>query len=109
MEIVDDFYLVLPSNSSLLYFPDNVTSCYSTYLPREIRLNGGGWSVGLVDVHIPNTVEHIEDSEAWYRIDGYENEHIGINCDIYDHLKDLVNLINKAPEIRGHQKISPST
>ena len=75
----------------------------------KIRSNRCGWSIGLVDVHIPNTDEHIEDSEAWYRIDGYENEHIGINCDIYDHLKDLVNLINKAPEIRGHQKISPST
>ena len=106
---MDEFNLVLPSNSSLLYFPDNVKLWYSTYLPRESRLNGGVRSVGLVDVHIPNTVKHIEDSKEWYWIDGHENEHFEIKSGIYDKLNDLVNSINEAPEIKGHQQISPST
>jgi len=48
-----DFYLVLPSNSSMDHFPDNTMSQYVTKLPSEIRLTGN-WKVGLSSCLFPN-------------------------------------------------------
>lgn len=59
----DEFFLVLPSNSSMRYFPDNATSCYTTHLSHEIRLHGQ-WTVGLTEILIPCTILHIQENEA---------------------------------------------
>lgn len=50
----DQFYITLPSNSSMQYFPDNRTCCYITQLPRAIELTGE-WEVGLAEIHYPLT------------------------------------------------------
>ena len=63
MERSDDFYIVLPSNSSMSFFPNNTTTNYTTHLPREVKLDGD-WDVGLAEIHIPCTVNHIQESEA---------------------------------------------
>ena len=36
----DSFYVTLPSNSSMEYFPNNTMSEYTTVLPQPIKLNG---------------------------------------------------------------------
>lgn len=108
MEITDDFYLVLPSNSSALYYPDNATCCYTTYLPREIHLQGDRWSVALVEIHIPNTVEHLEDSETSYTVDGFADEKYNLKPGVYQNLSDFVDMVNEAPGVRGHHAFVPS-
>lgn len=50
----DQFYITLPSNSSMQFFPDNRTCCYMTQLPRAIEL-AGRWEVGLAEIHYPLT------------------------------------------------------
>lgn len=50
----EDFYIVLLSNSSTKYYPNNSTGHFVTKLPRHIELTGQ-WSVALVDIHIPLT------------------------------------------------------
>ena len=110
MEVTEDFYLVLPSNSSMLYHPDNATSCYTTYLPREIHLRGNQWTVGLVEVQIPNTIEHIADDETLYRIDGIEDEIIyQLKPGVYEHMRDFIEMINAAPGIKNHHAFKSST
>lgn len=48
------FYLTLPSNSSMKYFPDNTVACYTTRLPHHIQLESGDeWEVALVEIHYP--------------------------------------------------------
>lgn len=51
----DQFYLTLPSNSSINYYPTNTTANYTTHLPRSINLSEGGWEVALVELHYPCT------------------------------------------------------
>ena len=63
IDTADDFYLVLPSNSSMMYFSDNATTCFATQLCREIRLRGD-WLVGLAEIHVPCTIMHIQESEC---------------------------------------------
>ena len=50
-----EFYLTLPSNSSMQYYPGNTTTKYSTHLTQQIRLSGGAWEVALAEFHYPCT------------------------------------------------------
>ena len=54
----NEFSIVLPSNSSMRYFPLNTTTNYSTHLPREIMLYDK-WVVGLSEIYIPCTTLHL--------------------------------------------------
>ena len=54
----DQFYIVLPSNSSMSYFAENTTTHFTTQLPHQIRLQGS-WSVALTEVQTPLTFQHI--------------------------------------------------
>ena len=53
-----EFYVTLPSNSSMQYFPDNKTSNFVTKLSRALQLYGE-WEVGLAE---------IDYLHAWYNI-----------------------------------------
>ena len=43
------FYIALPSDSSVQYFPENKISGFTTKLPREIVLDGS-WECGVTEV-----------------------------------------------------------
>lgn len=57
------FYLTLPSDSSLHYFPGNKISRFVTQLPTPISLNGD-WEVGLAEIIYPHT---------WYNVNKRNN------------------------------------
>ncbi|CAB4027108.1 Hypothetical predicted protein [Paramuricea clavata] len=48
------FYLTLPSNSSLAYFPSNTVANFRVKLPETIVLPGQ-WEVALTELHYPHT------------------------------------------------------
>lgn len=58
----ESFYLTLPSNSSMEYFPDNVTTRFSTKLPKAIKLEGQ-WTVGVVEFQYPCTMFTVQEHE----------------------------------------------
>ena len=49
-----EFYVMLPSNSSREYFPDNKTSNIVTEPSRTLQLDGE-WEVGLAEIDYPHT------------------------------------------------------
>ena len=53
-----EFYVTLPSNSSMEYFPDNKASNFVTKPSRTLQLDGE-WEVGLAEKDYPHT---------WYSI-----------------------------------------
>ena len=57
-KIESEFYVTLPRNSSMQYFPDNKTSNFVTKLSRTLQLDGE-WEVGLAEIDYPYT---------WYNI-----------------------------------------
>ena len=65
IDTYENFYMGLPSNSSMSYFPENRTSYFKTHLPREIKLHGE-WLVGLVEIHVPCSVVHFQEADAFY-------------------------------------------
>ena len=62
---MSQFYLVLPSNSSMKYFPSNTLTEYTTHLAKEIDLQDE-WEVGLAEIQYPH---------AWYNITDSDEDH----------------------------------
>src|SRR5436190_9681844 len=50
------FYVTLPSNSSMKYYSNNTTSNFITHLSSAINVSDGAqWEVALVEAHYPNS------------------------------------------------------
>lgn len=58
----DDFYMVLLSNSSTRYFPENKSTHFVTRLPRRVELTGQ-WVVSLIDIHVPLNLQNVSTDE----------------------------------------------
>ena len=56
---MSDFYITLPSHSSKAEFPNNTSNSFKIRLPHPIRLEGGGWKVGLVAVSLPDPTSQV--------------------------------------------------
>ena len=83
--MASEFYLVLPSNSSMITHPNNTLAQYITNLPRRINISGV-WECGLTEIHYPHdwynvrnarlTVEHDGNMETDVCFeDGYYHSH----------------------------------
>ncbi|GIY85194.1 uncharacterized protein CEXT_30221 [Caerostris extrusa] len=62
------FYLTLPSDSSLHYFPNNKISSFVTQLPSTITLDGL-WKVGLAKIIYPHTWYNVNETNNMFGID----------------------------------------
>lgn len=61
------FYLTLPSNSSMEYYPENTVARYTTKLNSQIELEGD-WEVGLTEISIPSEVANVVEGHCYYNI-----------------------------------------
>ena len=104
----DQFLLILPSNSSMRYFPDNATTSFITELPHPIHLHGE-WEVALNEIQFPTTFLHINHGENVIRFvdieNGRETRKGGttltstqgvIPNGIYKNIEELISAINSA-------------
>lgn len=123
-----EYYLVLPSNSSMKYFPENKT-CFTTQLPKEFNLIGE-WYVGISEIHIPCTISHIRNqsmeqslifglnSNSQEREEEEEDEGstsmsyadvnswkaVGLPFGIYTNIDEFIRTLNNTSSLmRGHQ------
>src|SRR5258705_3705900 len=55
---MNEFYLTLPSNSSMGYFPNNTLAKYTTKLPSPILLQDE-WEVGLAEIIYPTSFYNV--------------------------------------------------
>lgn len=65
-EVNSDFYITLPSNASMNYFPNNTQSSYRTKLVSPLTLSGD-WEIGLVEIFFPRN---------WFNIGSHNNNYI---------------------------------
>ena len=63
---VTQFYLHLPSNSSLDKFPNNTLTEYRVGLPQTINLTGE-WEVALTESHYPRSWNNVQDFRFFVR------------------------------------------
>ena len=60
------FYLHLPSNSSLDKFPHNTLTEYRVGLPQTLNLTGE-WEVALTEIHYPHSWNNIQQFRFYVR------------------------------------------
>src|SRR6218665_2460593 len=97
------FYLTLPSNSSIRYYPDNTITHYTTRLENAISLDGD-WEVGLVEVQYQHSWYNIEGTEGRVLYNhtfqtGVQTKHVQdivqLTPDYYESAADIIQIINK--------------
>ena len=60
---MNDFYLTLPSNSSMDVYPHNTMANFKTNLPNRIELEGR-WEVGMVEMQYPHTWYNLREEDG---------------------------------------------
>ena len=60
---MSSFYVTLPSNSSMNYYPGNTLANYVTKLPHSFDLPGE-WEVGLSEIQFPISWFNVTDRES---------------------------------------------
>ena len=55
------FYVALPSHANRHEFPNNQANAFKIRLPQPLRLQGGGWQVGLSAISLPDTHVNLYD------------------------------------------------
>lgn len=107
VKMKDDFYLTLPSHSSLAEFPDNTNNNFKIRLPKLIRLDDGDWKVALASISIPDPKNALP---TWLREDLVL---FTISC-YYVEKNNTTNKIGfetnvKLPHIKQHVDLSVMT
>ncbi|GFT78283.1 uncharacterized protein TNCV_4451421 [Trichonephila clavipes] len=60
------FYVTLPSDSSMHFFPENKISHFKTQLPSSVYLNGE-WEVGLSEIIFPHSWLNVNETNNYFR------------------------------------------
>ena len=89
------FYIALPSDSSVQYFPENTLSGYTTKLPREIVLNGN-WECGVAEVRYPLTFYNVLDDMVVMKARNGDNMH-AVTVDSFYAIDAVTNHLHISP------------
>lgn len=95
----EQFYLVLPSNSSMKFFPDNRTTCFTTELPEQMNLYGR-WEVGLSEILFPKSFLHVRKDECTIRYQYHDEKgvhhlhEVDIPSGVYESISEFVETLN---------------
>ena len=99
-----EFYVTLPSNSFMQYFPDNKTSNFVTKLSRTLQLNGE-WEVGLAEIVYPHTWYNIREGKNSNSVEIYAPDKLylvfqtveySIQPRYYEKVQDVIDALYKA-------------
>ncbi|XP_070169349.1 uncharacterized protein [Polyergus mexicanus] len=108
----EGFYMILPSNSSMRFFPENKTTCFTTELPQRIDLQGR-WEVALTEIQFPTSFLYIRPGEGIIRFINIQEYTIGsqkkkinarkseIPLGIYLNIPDLIEAVNYSAKSAG--------
>lgn len=116
----DQFYLVLPSNSSMKYYPENTVTHYITQLPKPLKLPGE-WVVALTEIQFPRTFFHVDKavgvSSTATPIKAYSTrrkptsnhkykiQSVPITSGLYPSVSALIECINETEVFKNHIRI----
>ena len=95
--MMGDFYLTLPSNSSMNQYPDNHAGHYYSKLAQPIDLSGKSYEIGLAEIQYPNSYTNLKQNEAGFVFQHNTSEGgnlIVIPEGLYSNTESLVNTMN---------------
>ena len=84
------FYLTLPSNSSMEYFPGNTLTSFKTKLAQPIELTGE-WEVALSEFQYPR---------SWYNLRDFDN-HIYYDSGGQGSIRQVLSLMGTTQPLKS--------
>ena len=96
--IIATMRLVLPSNSSTKYFPNNTLSEYKVKLPQRLDLSKGKWEVGLEEISFYKSWYNLKDASISYYKTGQLIKKIDFADGYFDTPNALIKYLNKTAE-----------
>ena len=88
------FYVTLPSNSAMDYYPENTVVCYTTKLAIAVELEGD-WEVGLAEMSIPSAVYSVISDIAVVSMDNKHFRPIVVPQGHYKRVSDLISISSR--------------
>ena len=107
VDMATQFYLTLPSNSSMKYFPDNTVANFKVKLAETIELTGD-WEVALSEFNYPHTWSTIREGnrQTFIYNTGVGYNETGLIQDThFNTIPDLVKALNGCMTKEGQTKI----
>ena len=104
-----DFYITLPSNSSLKEYPDNNGSFYTTLLAKEVDLEANDYEIALSEITFSNTYFNVHKNTVGYTLspkEGASTIHF-INEGLYDTANSLIKSLNEISPGPRHGRKPP--
>ena len=95
--IMGDFYICLPSNSSMDVYPENNPGHFYTKLPRDIDLSGMEYEVGLSEIIFTNSYVNVEKETLGLRIKPQKDSNpvlLSLHPGLYESTPELLNSLN---------------
>ena len=94
---MSQFYLTLPSNSSMRYYPNNTVAHFTTKLPKFIDLEGE-WEVALTELIHPMIDDPLKDGECYLELSGshFSQLKLVLPSGYYDNASKIITEINNA-------------
>ena len=102
------FYLTLPSNSSMDFFPDNNASHFFTKLPQPQELDGE-YEVGLAEIQFTNSYQNVRENTVYFEYEEDYDIHpsarhrifsnssckrVDVSAGLYDSNKSFITTLN---------------
>ncbi|GFS84341.1 uncharacterized protein F54H12.2 [Trichonephila clavipes] len=94
------FYVTLPSDSSMHFFPENKISHFKTQLPSPVCLNGE-WEVGLSEIIYPHSWLNVNETNNYFlykagdgNISSTVKRTIDVGC--YETMLDIISAVQLA-------------
>src|SRR6266851_3523916 len=86
--MANNFYVTLPSNASMQYFPENTQSNWITLMNPPIELTDE-WEVGLSEIHIPTKWQNIDSSNNSFKVSFLNQQSENINVEYISEIRQL--------------------
>lgn len=99
------FYIWLPSNSSMSIFPENTLAEYRVRLPQSLKLVDE-WEVAITEVQYPHSWNNVHDKEKWNRFyvkKGLVVEGYTLPSGHYSSVENIVKKLNAVLQDSTHK------
>lgn len=90
----NSFYVVLPSNASLKFFPDNKLHSYKTKIPK-LPIHDGAWEVGMTEIQFPARWPNVMNAKVWIKFSNGTMTEFSLHDGFYPSVEKLVSEITK--------------